>query len=115
MASEDCAHISKGAEDNILITKRLRLVKRISLIETDPTDLDPTDLESVRCARVVMWLKSNPSNPASPIKISESMQMTKMVITYADDSKTPLIKDTAIVAVKNLLRNAKKVSGQIQL
>ena len=40
--------------------------------------------------------------------------MTKMVITYVEDSKIPLIKDTGIVAIKNLLRNAKKVSEQIQ-
>ena len=37
--------------------------------------------------------------------------MTEMVITYADDSKTPAIKDTGLVAIKNLLKDAKKGLG----
>ena len=77
-------------------------------------ETDPTNWDSVCHARVVMSLKNNLSEPASPVEMSELMQMTKKVITYVDDSKIPLIKDTGIVAIKNLLRNTKKVSEQIQ-
>ena len=42
------------------------------------------------------------------------IQVTKMIIKYADDSKTPTIQDTGLVAVKNLLKNASKVLQKIQ-
>ena len=47
--------------------------------------------------------------------MSESIQMTKIVVTYINDSEIPLIKDIGIAAMKDLLRNAKKVLEQVQM
>ena len=113
-ASKGAAHSSQGAEETVLITKRLRLVGKIPLIEINPVKFDPTDVDSVKRARVLAWLENNPSNPDSPIEKEEMIQVTKMIIKYADDSRIPSIEDTSLIAAKNLLKNASKVSKQIQ-
>ena len=74
---------------------------------------DPVDLELVCRARVTMWLEANPLGPFNSAKTYESFQMGKVMVTYPNKLKIPLIKDVGIAAMKELLRNSKKVSEQV--
>ena len=53
-ASKGAAHMSQGAEETILITKRLRLVGKIPLIKINHVKFDPTNVDSVKRAIVLV-------------------------------------------------------------
>merc|ERR1712240_40763 len=108
------AHLSQGAKETVLVTKRVRLVGKVPLMKINPDKLKPVEMDPVKRASIITWLHDNPSNLDSPIEKEEIIQVSKMIIQYVDDTGVPSIEDTALVSAKTLLNKASIISKQIQ-
>ena len=109
------AHASQGAgtDEAVVVTKWVRLVGKLPLIDINPDSWETFKMDPHKKASIIAWLQDSPSSPDIPIENEEIIRVHRMILQYQNDNGIPQIEDTEFVSARSLLSKANNVSGQL--
>ena len=96
--------MSKGAQDQVVVTKRVCLVGKFPLIELNPQSWQEYKMDPDKKAPVINWLSSSHSSLDISVEDQEIIKVHQMLLQYHNDEGIPQIEDTEFVsAMKPLI------------